>query len=140
MSLKDMLQADEIERFPHTPEELDNLLRMARRRLTDAQLIQLSPETRLVSAYQCVLGCAKAALRRHNYRVAHNYRQHFLMIRSLEFTLGLSPEEVAYCQGLRSKRHRDEYEGMLEASDTEADEAVAFAADLLARAIPTGTA
>ena len=128
-----MIHEGELERFPSSPEELDNLLTMARRRLTDAQLIQLSPESRLVGAYQCILACAKAAMRSRDLRVAYGPRQHVLMIRSTQFTLGLSEAEVAYCQGLRSKRHRDEYEGTLDTSDTEALEAVGFAAEVLSR-------
>ena len=130
MSLSDLEAAGELEPFAHSPEELGSLMRVASRRSTDAELKQLSSESRVVSAYQCVLACAKAALRAQDYRVPRGLKQHYITIQTLRFTLGLDAKQVSYCQGLRSKRHRDEYEGTLEASDTEADEAAAFAANL----------
>ncbi len=134
MSLHEMEAAGELEPLAHSPEELELLLRMASRRLADAQLAQLSAESRVVNAYQCVLACAKAALRSMDFRVPNISRQHYLTIETLRFTLRLSVSEISYCQALPSKRHRDEYDGTLEASDTEAEEAAAFASGLLQRA------
>ena len=131
MSLSDMEAAGELEPMAHTPEELESLLRMAKRRLGDAQLDQLSAESRMVNAYQCIHGFARAMLRAQDYRVPNGPRQHYLTLETLRFTLGMDAKKVSYCQALRSKRHKDEYEGTLEVSDTEAEEAADFAAKLL---------
>lgn len=131
MRLHEMEAAGELEPLAHSPEELENLLRMAARRAADAQLAELSAESRVVNAYQCVLACAKAALRALDYRVPNITRQHYLTLETLRDTLDLNVSQISYCQSLRSKRHRDEYEGTLEASDTEAEAAVAFASGLL---------
>jgi hypothetical protein len=69
MSLNDIEAAGEISPMAHSQEELVNLMRMARRRLSDALIIELSAESRVVNAYQCILACAKAALRALDYRV-----------------------------------------------------------------------
>ncbi|MCC7478385.1 hypothetical protein IT575_07970 [bacterium] len=129
--LEEMEAAGELEPLAHSPEEIDSLLRMAGRRLSDARLEQLSPESRIVNAYQCVLACAKAALRLNDYRVVNGPRQHFLTLETLPATLHAQPAELAYAQSLRRKRNRDEYEGSLDASDSEAEEAAGFAALLL---------
>lgn len=99
--------------------------------MADAQLNGLSPESRVVNAYQCVLGCAKAALRAMDYRVQNSSKQHYITLETLRFTASLTGEPIDFCQALRRKRHRDEYEGTLEASETEAEEAAEFAAMLL---------
>lgn len=131
MSLSDMEAEGELEPMAHSPEELDSLLRMASRRLADAQLEQLSAESRVVNAYQCILACAKAALRALDYRVQNGPSQHFTTLVTLRFTPNLDAKRISYCHSLRRKRHRDEYEGTFEATDTEAQEAADFAAMLL---------
>jgi uncharacterized protein (UPF0332 family) len=131
MSLAEMEARGELTGQATPPEELESLLRMALRRAGDASIMQLSPESRIVNAYQCVLACAKAALRSKEYRVPDSGRQHYLMLETLRFTLGLSDGEIRYFQVLRRKRHKDEYEGTLEVSDTEADEAATIARQLV---------
>lgn len=122
-----MEAAGDLEPLAHSPEEIDSLLRMAGRRLADAQLDQLSPESRIVNAYQCVLACAKCALRLFDYRVASGSRHHYLTLETLAETLEITPSGLSFAQGLRRKRNRDEYEGTLDASDSEAEEAAEFA-------------
>lgn len=133
MNLHEREAAGEIVGQASSPEELASLLRMAQRRASDAALEELSPESRMVNAYQCILACAKAALRAQDYRVPEAMRQHYITIETLRDTLGVSEREVAYFQILRRKRHKDEYEGTLEASQTEAQDACMAAQALLAR-------
>ena len=131
MSLDEMEREGELEPLAHSAEELDQLMTMARRRLKDAQIAENSAETRLVSAYQVILGCAIAGVRKNDYRVSNATNKHFVTINTLRFTVGLTTAEVNYCQGLRRKRNQDNYEGNFFCSEQEAAEAVAMAARLL---------
>ena len=134
MSFEELELNAEIEPLAHSAGELDNLVRAARRKLADSRIGGLSPESRLVNSYQVVLCCATAVLRCLDWRVPNSGRKHYLTIKTLRYTLGLEPGTVDYCQRLRAKRHRDDYEGTLECSEHEAREASDFASTLLVSA------
>lgn len=125
----------DIEPFASSPEELERLLAMARRKIADARLEQLSPESRLVCAYQAVLACATAALRSNDYRVPSAGKKHLFTLESLQSTICLNRIAINYCHLLRKKRHRDDYEGTLDCSAKEATDATAFAEDTLQKTV-----
>jgi len=131
MNLSDMAARGFLEPLAGTPEELNDLLAMARRHLADAQLTGLSAESCLVHAYQAILACAMVALRARDYRVPNIDGKHVRALESLKHTLGVDSREVEYFQSLRRKRHEDIYEGMLHASDMEAQDALEAARRLV---------
>lgn len=108
MSLANMAARGELQRLPPHKDEPIVLLEAARRRLKDAANPTVYPETRLEQAYTAILTCALAALRAEGYRPARGIGQH---ARTLE-TRGL-------------------YEGLINVSVTQVEEAVKEAAWLL---------
>jgi len=131
MSLNDMLRNGELEKLPASEEELANLLATAERRMADANLGQLSNETRFVLAYQCALSCATAALRQAGYRVPGEHNKHLRTIDTLRFTLKLTAHEIALLHKARKKRNEDLYEGTVEISDEERDSVLELAGKIL---------
>lgn len=133
MSLADMELQGFLEPCAGTPEEVASLLETAQRHLADAQLPGMSPQSRIVHAYQVILACATGALRARDYRVPNIEGKHKHTLDTLKFTLGIKPRDVKYFQTLRQKRHEDLYEGGLVASEMEARDALESVRKLLAR-------
>ena len=74
---------------PGDQKEFDGLLDSGRKRLTDAEKIGLTPESRFDLAYNAAHALSLAALRWHGYRPA---RQRFVVFQALTHTLRLKPE------------------------------------------------
>ena len=68
MSLEELLFRNEIVREALGAGEIGRLLATVDRRLEDASLASLHPETRLEQAYHAILGCAVIGLRTHGVR------------------------------------------------------------------------
>lgn len=133
MSLEDMLLRDELRREPPTSGEIQRLLEAAARRVEDAENTTIHPETRLEQAYHAILNCALLALRSDGLRAVNAPGKHRNALESLQHTLGISPDLIAYFQQLRDLRHRDIYEGSVHVSVREAEEAAREAGTLLQR-------
>jgi hypothetical protein len=74
MSLEELLFRNEIVREALGAGEIDRLLATVDRRLEDASLALLHPETRLEQAYHAILGCAVIGLRAHGLRAVDRPR------------------------------------------------------------------
>jgi len=131
VSLEEMLLRGELVREPARPGETRRLIAAATRRLEDAANTSIHPETRLEQAYHAILNCALAALRAENLRAVNGPGKHRFVLESLEDTLGTPPDLIAYFQQLRDLRHRDIYEGSIHVSESEAEDAVTEASELL---------
>ncbi len=99
---------------PHKParEEITRLLAAVRRNLKDAQVKDISPETRFDVAYKAVMQCALLALMANGFRPSTNEPgHHATVIQSLPKTVGLSNERVMILDQLRKKRNLSDYSG-----------------------------
>jgi len=105
------------------------LFGLAERDLEACQTADLVTDWRFNIAYNAALQLATAALAAAGYeasRTAHHLR----VIRSLEFTLALSPNKIDLFDAFRKKRNEADYERAGVVSDTEAEEMLALAREL----------
>ena len=131
MTLADMAPQGRLERLEPHREEVISLLLSAARRLEDASNPTIHTETRLEQAYTTILTCALAALRAEGYRPSRGAGQHSRSLETLRFTLMLEEPRIDYYQTLRSMRNQGLYEGGLNVSQTQAEEAIQEAEWLL---------
>lgn len=90
--------------------ELDGLIRSGDVRLKDAQLVNLSLDSRFDLAYNAAHSFSLAALRWHGYRSEHRYT----VFQCLEHTIRLPPEQWRVLDQAHRKRNVAEYEGHLD--------------------------
>ncbi len=90
-------------------DEVGRLLAIAERDISQSQTPGLGPEWRFDIAYNSVLQAATAALAASGYR-AERQSKHMRTLECLEFTVGLSRDEVDFLDHCRRKRHRAVYE------------------------------
>jgi hypothetical protein len=83
-ALVNLQRIGQLKNEPFDKQEFDRLLQMARSRLADAQLENLSNEGRFTSAYSSAHAAALAALRWHGYRSENR----FTVFQCLAHTLG----------------------------------------------------
>jgi hypothetical protein len=124
VSLEELLFRNEVAREALGAGEIDRLLATVDRRLEDASLASLHPETRLEQAYHAILGCAVIGLRAHGLRAVDRPGHHVVALESLADTVGIKPDRIDYFQTLRDLRNKDIYTGSSHVSDTQALEAV----------------
>jgi hypothetical protein len=124
MSLEELFFRNEIVREALGAGEIDRLLATVDRRLDDASLASLYPETRLEQAYHAILGCAVIGLRAHGLRAVDRSGHHVVVLESLADTLGVTLDRIDYFQTLRDLRNKDLYTGSTHVSDSQANEAV----------------
>jgi hypothetical protein len=132
MSLEEVLFRDEIAREALGAGDIDRLLATVDRRVEDASLASLHPETRLEQAYHAILGCAVIGLRAHGLRAVDRPGHHGVALESLADTVGIKLDRIDYFQTLRDLRNKDIYTGSSHVSDTQALEAVEEARRLVA--------
>ncbi len=131
MNLEEMAARGELRRLSPRKAEPGGLLAAARRRLEDATNPSVHLETRLEQAYAAILNCALAALRAEGYRPARGPGQHARTLETLQYTVGVPPARIDYYHLLRSLRHKELYEGTIDVSLAQVEEAVKEAARLL---------
>ena len=91
------------------------MLAMARTRLADARLVQLSCEGRFTSAYNAAHAAALAALRWHGFRSDNRYT----VFQCLEHTLGWPAQQWRVLDLAHRQRNLAEYEGYLEIDEAQ---------------------
>lgn len=129
MSLSDWLARGWLERHRPDSRETRELLAIADRDITDAQVEGLSCDSRLSIAYNAALQLATAALAASGFRPgreAHHYRA----VQSLGFTVGVSPDLVDQLDGFRRKRNISDYERAGSVSEHDAREMLELARTL----------
>jgi len=94
MSLADWQKNAWVKPHETSPEEIADLLAVAARDLKDARAKGLSDDWRFNIAYNAALQTATAALAAAGYTVAKGDSNHFRVIQSLAFTVGLEPDQV----------------------------------------------
>lgn len=112
MTLQNLLAIQRLQAHKAQAAAALKLLQAARRNLADAQVQQISADTRLDAAYKCVMQCATLGLWAQGYRTPTSQPGHHVTaVQSLTLTLGVSTEDVIVLDALRRQRHASDYAG-----------------------------
>lgn len=100
---------------PHAADktEVARLLAAAERALADAQVEQLSADSRLDMAYRAIMQAALAAMLANGYRPATSEAGHHqLLIQALPKTAGVGADRVRVLDAYRAARNQSDYRGI----------------------------
>jgi len=115
------------------PSAIKELISVAEREITDSESVS-SPEGKLTHAYMACLSIGRAALAVCGYRIRGGAKSHhYKGIASLEYTVGLSSEDVSEIQNYRQARHQSIYDFANVVSESKADCSLTTAESLLQR-------
>lgn len=128
--LDNLVKIGSLKAEPRNEAEVRRLLTMAKTRLVDAALANLSLEGRFLSAYNAAHAAALAALRWHGYRSENRYA----VFQCLAHTLCWPAARWRVFDAAHQKRNLAEYEGYLEIDDASLEELRRVAGDLIADA------
>lgn len=128
--MDNLVRIGQLKAEPRNEAEARRMLVMARTRLADAQLSNLSAEDRFTSAYNAAHAAALAALRWHGYRSENRYT----VFQCLPHTLGWSVIQWRILDNAHQKRNLAEYEGYLEVEESTITALCALVAELIADA------
>ena len=129
MSLRDWLSKGWLVEHHTSSQEINDLLRLVDRDISDSQVSGLTADWRLNIAYNSALQVATAALAATGYRASRE-AHHVRVIRSLEFTIGADKDLVMELDGFRKKRNISDYERAGQVSDGEAADMLSLALKL----------
>ena len=111
MSL-DNLVGISLEKLEPDSTSIARLLAAARRNITDATIMAVSPENRFDAAYKAIMQLANASLQANGFRtLTSRPGHHMTMIQVLDQTLGLEKETVIILDALRKQRNVADYSG-----------------------------
>jgi hypothetical protein len=125
--LDNLVRIGQLKAEPRSATEVARMLAMARVRLADAGVVNISQEGRFSSAYNAAHAAALAALRWHGYRSEHR----FTVFQCLTHTVGWSAERWRVFDVAHRKRNLAEYEGFVEFEDAAIDELRGLSAELI---------
>ena len=126
-ALANLARIGQIKAEPRNDAEIVRMLGMARTRLADAQLSNLSMEGRFTSAYNAAHMAALAALRWHGYRSENR----FTVFLCLAHTLGWPALRWRVLDAAHRKRNLAEYEGYIELEEATIEELRRLADELI---------
>lgn len=126
-ALENLLRIGQLKAEPRNLAEVSRMLAMARTRLLDARLTNLSNEGRFTSAYNAAHAAALAALRWHGYRSENR----FTVFQCLTHTAGWPASQWRVLDAAHQKRNMAEYEGYLEVEESTIAELNALVAQLI---------
>lgn len=129
VSLKNWAQSGWLVEHASSPEEMRELMGIARRDLKDCQTEGLSDDWRFNIAYNAALQLAIAALAAAGYRASRD-SHHYRVIQSLALTVGADADLVSQFDAFRKKRNISAYERMGTVSQQECGEMVKLAMTL----------
>jgi len=125
--LDNLVRIGQLKAEPRNTQEVNRMLSMARSRLNDAQLSNLSLEGRFTSAYNAAHSAALAALRWHGYRSENRYT----VFQCLTHTLGWPANRWRVLDTAHQKRNLAEYEGYLDVEESTVAEMCALVQGLI---------
>ncbi|PUE09747.1 hypothetical protein [Limnohabitans sp. T6-20] len=125
--LRNLAKIGQLKTEPCNMQEVKRLLSMARTRLEDASLKQMSLEGRFTSAYNASHAAALAALRWHGYRSENR----FTVFQCLVHTLGWSASQWRVLDAAHQKRNLAEYEGFMDLQEALVTELMELAQKLI---------
>jgi hypothetical protein len=135
MNLEQWVQNNPDELKPEKPNQsaIKELVSVAEREITDAKSVS-SSEGKLTHAYAACLSIARSALAVCGFRIRGGARSHhYMSVASLEYTIGLSYDEVREIQNYRQARHQSIYDFASVVSESKAECALDTADKLLER-------
>ena len=135
MTLSDWQKNGWVKPHKATPEEIADLLAVANRDLKDSKTRGLSEDWQFNIAYNAALQASSAALAASGYAVSKGDSNHFRVIQSLAFTIGLDSTAIAKFDGYRKKRSMSIYDAAGVISSAEAVSLRKFASELVERLI-----
>jgi hypothetical protein len=125
--LDNLVRIGQLKAEPRSATEVARMLAMARVRLADAGVVNISQEGRFSSAYNAAHAAALAALRWHGYRSEHR----FTVFQCLTHTVGWSAGRWRVFDVAHRKRNLAEHEGFVEFEDAAIDELRGLSAELI---------
>jgi hypothetical protein len=131
MSLSDWQKNGWLKLHKTSPQEIADLLALAQRDLKDSNTKGLSDDWRFNIAYNGALQASSAALAASGYAVAKGDSNHFRVIQSLAFTIGLDSAAIGRFDGYRKKRSMSIYDAAGVISSAEATALCKFASELV---------
>jgi hypothetical protein len=114
--------------------EIDGLIRSGNVRLKDAQLQNLSFDSRFDLAYNAAHAFSLAALRWHGYRSENR----FTVFQCLEHTIELPPAQWRVLDHAHRKRNVAEYEGHLDVDQSLVEALIRVAQEVASRVLALG--
>jgi hypothetical protein len=132
--LENLVRARQLKVERALQSEIDGLTRSGHARLKDAQLKNLSLDSRFDLAYNAAHSFSLAALRWHGYRSEHRYT----VFQCLEHTVGLPPEQWRVLEQAHRKRNIAEYEGTLDVDQALVEALIRVAREVSARVTGLG--
>jgi hypothetical protein len=134
MTLKQWEKNGWLKPEPTSRKEISNLQAIVGRDLGDAAAT-ISPDWRFGIAYNAALKLCTILLRAEGYRPTHGL-QHYRTIQAMPLVLGtVKKSDAAYLDSCRVKRNTVEYDYVGGASDSDANELIAFAEELRAEVL-----
>ncbi len=133
MSLEQWVNNGWLKRHEPTKEEIEDLLSVVERDISDCLISDLSTDWKLSIAYNAALQSAIVALTASGYRIRQDHSHHYRAIQSLPYTIGAEKEIVVQLDAFRKKRNEMGYERAWIASEGEAEEMVELAQNLKER-------
>lgn len=129
-ALDNLVRIGQLKAEPRNDAEIRRMLGMARTRLADAQVGEISAEGRFTSAYNAAHATALAALRWHGYRSENRYT----VFQCLTHTLNWPAPRWRILDLAHQKRNLAEYEGFLDLEESTITELCELVAELIADA------
>ena len=126
--LDNLVRIGQLKAEPRNVQEAMRMLAMARTRLSDANLNNLSIEGRFTSAYNAAHAAALAALRWHGYRSENRYT----VFQCLTHTLGWPANRWRVLDAAHQKRNLAVYEGYLDVEESTVAEMCELVQSLIA--------
>jgi hypothetical protein len=110
--LENLLKIGQLKEHPAAIDEKEKLLAAAERNLRDAEVEEISPETRFDAAYKAIMQCSLAALMMHGYRPdTKKPGHHMTVVQSTPHTIGLPSKGMVVLDALRRQRNVSDYTG-----------------------------
>jgi HAMP domain-containing protein len=128
--LRNLVKLGQLQAEASSPDEIAGFLQKAAQRLQDAQTPALSSSSRFTLAYDAAHALALAALRLHDLRPGRGLGHRSVAFQSLAHTVNAPQALWSALNRYHSKRNQSEYGGLTDASEAEAKDITALAAQL----------
>jgi uncharacterized protein (UPF0332 family) len=123
-TLQQLLAKGRLQQQPTQPSEIEALLKVAERDLSDARQGSISDDRRFATAYNAALQLATVVVRAEGYRTRGS-GHHVVTIATLPLILGPDLSETAdYLDACRSRRNTVDYDGIGIASEADVSELI----------------
>lgn len=130
MTWTKLLASKDAQRHKTSKKELDNMRALIARDLGDAAVAGLSADRRFATAYNAALQAANMAIACAGYRIVSKMGHHRISFESTRSLLGKPAQRYAdYFETCRRKRNTIDYTFSNVATETEANEILAQAAE-----------